>query len=58
MVKEFCWVNADCVPLQKLVHDLERAYMEASVAGYNNIFTALDIDGAGKTRLYVKGDKE
>jgi hypothetical protein len=58
MIKDFCWINADHVGLDKLVHDIERAYMEASVAGFTNLFATLESDASGKVRLYVKGNKE
>lgn len=41
MIKDFCWINADHVSLDKLVRDIERAYMEASAAAGIQIYLQL-----------------
>lgn len=49
---DFCTVNADKVPIDKLMKDLENYSMEAHVAGYQNLTTEIH-DG----KLWIVGEK-
>lgn len=51
--KTFCSVNADQVPIDKLIKDLERFSAEAVVAGYENLITEID-DG----KVWIIGEKK
>lgn len=56
--KDFCFVNADAVPLDKLIQDLVAMRNEATVAGFTELITTIDRPiNQQHSRLYIKGKK-
>jgi hypothetical protein len=56
--KDFCFVNADAVPLDKLISDLVALRNEAVVAGFKNLITTIDKQpNKLQNYLYIKGTK-
>lgn len=56
--KDFCFVNADAVPLDKLIEDLIKLRDEAKVAGFTNLITTIDKQpNKLQNYLYIKGTK-